>query len=395
MRASTSTPPASGSRSRPTSRWRSRRSSRSSTRRRSTSPTASSGMFEDAQANPILADSVRGELIDTEIEIRSGPLGVLRRAASSGSASAGGCCSSSPAGHGRALGVLRDPSLGRLPRPGDHRHAPLPAAPRGARLGRAAQQHLEPARPRRRPRRRPGDRRLRPPAQRAADAAGDLRQLDLPRRTRHRPALGPHPDLHPHLPPLRRSTIRSATGRPTPASSTCSSGPSSIVESTQLWWSVRPHHSFGTVEVRICDAQSDGEESFALAGLMIACVAQAALDYDAGALAPPLPGSRDRGEPLAGDPLRARRPDDRLRPRRRDRRRRRRSSELLDWTAPAREQLGIELEPAIGPNGAQRSRADARGTARRSPRSTATAVELTARDLRRRLSRAPGTKVRA
>src|SRR3954468_15279676 len=28
----------------------------------------------------------------------------------------------------------------------------------------------------------------------------------------------------------------------------------SIVESTQLWWSVRPHHSFGTVEVRICDA---------------------------------------------------------------------------------------------------------------------------------------------
>ena len=32
----------------------------------------------------------------------------------------------------------------------------------------------------------------------------------------------------------------------------------SIVESTQLWWSVRPHHRFGTVEVRICDAQSRG-----------------------------------------------------------------------------------------------------------------------------------------
>ena len=28
-------------------------------------------------------------------------------------------------------------------------------------------------------------------------------------------------------------------------------------EHTQLWWSVRPHHSFGTVEVRICDAQID------------------------------------------------------------------------------------------------------------------------------------------
>jgi carboxylate-amine ligase len=54
----------------------------------------------------------------------------------------------------------------------------------------------------------------------------------------------------------------------------------SIVESTQLWWSVRPHHHFGTVEVRICDAQTRGDESFALAGLISACIAQAALDYD-------------------------------------------------------------------------------------------------------------------
>src|ERR1700694_4676198 len=30
----------------------------------------------------------------------------------------------------------------------------------------------------------------------------------------------------------------------------------SIVEFTQVWWSVRPHFSFGTVEVRICDVQS-------------------------------------------------------------------------------------------------------------------------------------------
>ena len=36
-----------------------------------------------------------------------------------------------------------------------------------------------------------------------------------------------------------------------------------VVESTQLWWSVRPHHEFGTVEVRICDAQTRGDESFA------------------------------------------------------------------------------------------------------------------------------------
>jgi len=54
----------------------------------------------------------------------------------------------------------------------------------------------------------------------------------------------------------------------------------SVVESTQLWWSVRPHHSFGTVEVRICDAQTRGDESFALAELIAACIAQAAFDYD-------------------------------------------------------------------------------------------------------------------
>src|SRR5256714_686130 len=57
---------------------------------------------------------------------------------------------------------------------------------------------------------------------------------------------------------------------------------SSVVEATQLWWSVRPHHTFGTVEVRICDAQTSADESTALAGLAVAAVAQAAIDYDDG-----------------------------------------------------------------------------------------------------------------
>src|SRR3954447_8030195 len=56
----------------------------------------------------------------------------------------------------------------------------------------------------------------------------------------------------------------------------------SIVEATQLWWSIRPHHAFGTVEVRICEAQSTAEDSTAIAGLAVACVAQAAMDYDDG-----------------------------------------------------------------------------------------------------------------
>ena len=63
-----------------------------------------------------------------------------------------------------------------------------------------------------------------------------------------------------------------------------------IVETTQLWWSVRPHHRFGTVEFRICDAQTDGQESLDLAALIAACIAQAALDYDEGKLPEPMPG---------------------------------------------------------------------------------------------------------
>jgi carboxylate-amine ligase len=54
----------------------------------------------------------------------------------------------------------------------------------------------------------------------------------------------------------------------------------SIVEFTQVWWSVRPHFSFGTVEVRICDAQATARESDALASLMTACIAQAVRDVD-------------------------------------------------------------------------------------------------------------------
>jgi glutamate---cysteine ligase / carboxylate-amine ligase len=56
----------------------------------------------------------------------------------------------------------------------------------------------------------------------------------------------------------------------------------SIIEFTQVWWSVRPHHSYGTVEMRICDAQSRGDDSTALAALITSCVAQAALDHDEG-----------------------------------------------------------------------------------------------------------------
>jgi carboxylate-amine ligase len=136
----------------------------------------------------------------------------------------------------------------------------------------------------------------------------------------------------------------------------------SVVESTQLWWSVRPHHSFGTVEVRICDAQTSGEEATALAGLITACVAQAALDYD------------EHGYEGAGAPLADREVEENLWRAIRhgaagkmiDFRRgeevetRAMLDSVLAWTEPARSQLGIEVE-LPGRNGAERAREAMRG----------------------------------
>ena len=62
----------------------------------------------------------------------------------------------------------------------------------------------------------------------------------------------------------------------------------SIVESTQIWWSVRPHHSFGTVEVRICDGQTEMSHALAVGALALACIAAYAGDIDAGRPVPVL-----------------------------------------------------------------------------------------------------------
>jgi carboxylate-amine ligase len=56
----------------------------------------------------------------------------------------------------------------------------------------------------------------------------------------------------------------------------------SIVEYTQVWWSIRPHPAFGTVELRICDCQATAQESEGLGALIVACAAQAARDVDDG-----------------------------------------------------------------------------------------------------------------
>jgi carboxylate-amine ligase len=128
----------------------------------------------------------------------------------------------------------------------------------------------------------------------------------------------------------------------------------SIVEYTQVWWSVRPHFSFGTVEVRICDVQATAAESETLAALIVACVAQAARDIDEGvphedlaarlieenvwrALRYGLDGQLldlPRGEPYPASQA---------------------SERVLAWTAPVRAELGID-GATVAHNGAQRQR---------------------------------------
>lgn len=65
----------------------------------------------------------------------------------------------------------------------------------------------------------------------------------------------------------------------------------SVTEHTQLWWSVRPHLMFPTVEIRICDAQPDLADAQALAAFATSLVVRIARAYD-------------EGEPLADQPHR-------------------------------------------------------------------------------------------
>ena len=63
----------------------------------------------------------------------------------------------------------------------------------------------------------------------------------------------------------------------------------SVTEHTQIWWSVRPHLAFPTVEVRICDAQPDLGEARSLAALCYSLTARVARALDEGEPLPNLP----------------------------------------------------------------------------------------------------------
>ena len=63
----------------------------------------------------------------------------------------------------------------------------------------------------------------------------------------------------------------------------------SVTEHTQIWWSVRPHLSFPTIEIRICDAQPDLAESRSLAALVYSLTARIARALDDGEPLPSWP----------------------------------------------------------------------------------------------------------
>jgi carboxylate-amine ligase len=113
----------------------------------------------------------------------------------------------------------------------------------------------------------------------------------------------------------------------------------SIDEHTQLWWSVRPHLAFPTVEIRICDAQPDLGEARGLAALCYALTARIARAVDEGEPLPSHPHRlidenlwRATRYGLSGELIELSTGD--VRPARAHLER------LLEWVQPAAEELG-------------------------------------------------------
>jgi carboxylate-amine ligase len=138
----------------------------------------------------------------------------------------------------------------------------------------------------------------------------------------------------------------------------------SITEHTQIWWSVRPHLAFPTVEIRICDGQPELGEAQTLAAFMYALTGRIARALDEGEPLPDHPHhlieenlwrairyglsesliDLGSGEVL---PTRAR------------------MEQLLEWIAPVADELGVGPYLAVPANNAserQIARYEAGGT---------------------------------
>jgi carboxylate-amine ligase len=124
----------------------------------------------------------------------------------------------------------------------------------------------------------------------------------------------------------------------------------SIVEHTQIWWSVRAHLGFPTVEVRICDGQPDLADAQALAALVYALTARVSRALDEGEHLPVYPHRlieenlwRALRYGLAGEliDLRA----GRVLPARAA------VEELVEWVLPVAEELGAASYIGLPANG--------------------------------------------
>jgi carboxylate-amine ligase len=116
-------------------------------------------------------------------------------------------------------------------------------------------------------------------------------------------------------------------------------GTGSITEHTQIWWSVRPHLAFPTVEIRICDGQPELGEAQALAALMYALAARILRAVDEGEPLPEHPHRlleenlwRAIRHGLSGEMIELDTGD--VRPARAELER------LIEWTLPVAEELG-------------------------------------------------------
>jgi glutamate---cysteine ligase / carboxylate-amine ligase len=120
----------------------------------------------------------------------------------------------------------------------------------------------------------------------------------------------------------------------------------SVTEHTQLWWSVRPHLAFPTVEIRICDGQPELAEAQALAAFGYSLAARIARAVDEGE---PLPDQPPRlleenlwraiRYGLSGELIDFERGD--VVPARA------RLERLLDWVAPVAAELGAAPSLAL------------------------------------------------
>ena len=120
----------------------------------------------------------------------------------------------------------------------------------------------------------------------------------------------------------------------------------SVTEHTQIWWSVRPHLAFPTIEIRIADGQPDLAEAQSLAAFVYALAARCARAIDEGETIPNLPNRlleenlwRATRYGLSGELLDLERAE--------PVHARRRLEDLLEWVAPVADEIGATPYLAI------------------------------------------------